>query len=83
MNNTIAQINRNAAVVLNQKAANINSKAAIIEAKNNRFNQARDLADEAISDFMATMNLEYQMYQDFEADNKDLIDSLDQEYKDA
>jgi hypothetical protein len=81
--NAVAQINRNANVLLGQKSSNINSKLAIMEAQNNNWESAQKFVNQAIVDYTAGLTADYDMLSSFIKDNNDLIDSLGKDYKDA
>jgi len=66
---------------LNSMAAMINSKAAIMEARQNNFNEARSFANDAVSNYTADLYFEYKRYEEFVDMNMDLLDSLGAEYK--
>lgn len=83
INNQIAQINRNANVVLGQKSSNINSKLAIMEAQNNNWEQAQKFVNQAITDYTAGLTADYDMALKFYDENQDLIDSLGKDYTSA
>lgn len=83
INNQIAQINRNSAPVLNQLSANINSKAAVLQALQGRFEEAQNFArqavDDATADYKFKMDSLFSMYDM----NKSLVDGIHSDYKDA
>lgn len=83
INNQTAQIERNAAPRLNELSANINSKAAVLQALQGRFNEAQTYVNQAVQD--ATANTKYQMdlFNTFYQINQDSIDRLDTIYQDA
>lgn len=83
MNNQIAQINRNAAVVLNQKAANINAKTATLEALRGNFESARSYVNEAVKNATATFEYNYNLYKTFAEINQEQFNALDSVYKEA
>ena len=83
MNNQIAQINRNSAVVLNQKAANINAKTATLEALRGNFESARSYVNEAVKNATATFEYNYNLYKTFAEINQEQFDALDGVYKEA
>jgi LysM repeat protein len=83
LNNQVAQINRNANVLLTQKSANINTKTAIMEAKNSNWDSAQKFVNQAISDYTAGLTADYEMATKFYDDNQDLIDSLGKDYSNA
>jgi hypothetical protein len=68
---------------LNLMAAGINSKAAIMEAKQGRFEEARSFVNEAVSAYVADMKFQYAQYQDFVEMNQEFLDSLGADYKDT
>ena len=82
-NNSIAQINRNANVVLTQKSSNINSKLAVMEAAAGQWENAQKFVDKSISDYTAGLTADYNMLESFIDDNNDLISSLGTEYTNA
>jgi hypothetical protein len=82
-NNAIAQINRNANVLLTQKSSNINAKMAIMEYQQGNFENAQKFVNQAITDYTAGLQADYNMLESFIEDNNDLIDSLEADYKDA
>jgi hypothetical protein len=83
MNNQIAQIERNAAPRLNQMSADINSKAAIMEAKSNRWTEAQNYVNQAVSDYTADLKWNFDMYNAIYDQNQDIIDRLDTKYQNA
>jgi hypothetical protein len=66
---------------LNAMAAGINSKAAIMEAKQGNFNEARSLANEAVDAYVSDLRFEYSRYDEFVDMNMDLLESMGSEYK--
>jgi hypothetical protein len=68
---------------LNLMAARINSKAAIIEAKQGNYNEARSLVDEAVSDYTADMKFQYSQFQEFMEMNQEFLDDLGADYKET
>jgi hypothetical protein len=82
-NNSIAQINRNANVVINQKTGNINSKAALMQAKQGNFELAQGFVNKAVDAYTAQLKTDLQMTMDFYDNNQDLIDSLGKDYSTA
>ena len=83
MSNQIAQINRNSAVVLNQKASNINAKTATLEALRGNFESARSYVNEAVKNATATFEYNYNLYKTFAEINQEQFDALDGVYKEA
>jgi peptidoglycan hydrolase-like protein with peptidoglycan-binding domain len=83
INNQIAQIQRNAAPKLNMMSANINSKAATMQALQGNFNSAQDFVNQAVQDATAEQKYNFDLYQTFYQINKDTIDALDAPYAEA
>jgi hypothetical protein len=78
-----ARINREANVVLGQKASAIKTKLAIMEMKNNNFTQAQNFVDQAIKDYTAGLTADYETAIKFYDDNQDIIDNLGKDYTSA
>lgn len=83
INNQTAQIQRNAAPVLNQLSANINSKSAVLQALQGNFAEARNFVNQAVQDATAEYKYNADMYTTFYELNKDIIETLDAPYKEA
>jgi len=83
INNQIAQINRNAAPELNRIAAIINAKTGVAEMMRGQFADAQMLINQAVEDATAESRYNYEMYNMFYTKNKDALDRLDSQYKDA
>jgi len=83
INNQLSQIERNAAVVLNQKAANINAKTATLSLMNEDYNTARSFLKDAADLANAQYEREYQQALLIRDMNKDLFDGMSNIYKDA
>lgn len=83
LNNQAAQIQRNAAPKLNQLSANINSKAAVLQASQGMFSEAQNYVNQAVTDATADLKFNSEMYQTFYDNNQNVIDGLDTKYKDA
>ena len=83
INNQQAQINRNAAVVLNQKAANINAKTATLEALQGNFASAQTFVNQAVQAAAAQYEYNYNSYKIFKEQNDEMFNALDSVYQDA
>lgn len=83
INNRIAQIERNAAPRLNEMSANINAKAATLQALQGNFAQARSFVDQAVQDAVADRKFKVDLYTTMYQMNQDQIDRLDKKYQDA
>lgn len=83
INNQIAQINRNAAPRLNTLSANINSKAASLQASQGLFNEAQDYVNKAVNDATADLKFNVDMFNEFYDLNQSVIDKLDVKYQNA
>lgn len=83
LNNQAAQIQRNAAPGLNAMSANINSKAAALQASQGMFAEAQNYVDKAVSDATADLKFNSDMYQTFYTQNQSTIDNLDSQYQTA
>jgi tetratricopeptide (TPR) repeat protein len=79
----VARVTRNAAIDLNQKSANINTKTAIMESERGNFKEAMDFVNQAVDDATADLKYNVDMFNTFYNVNKDAIDRLDGKYKDA
>lgn len=83
INNQVAQIERNAAPRLNEMSANINSKAAVLQAEQGQFQEAEKYVAQAVSDATADMKYKFDLFNSFYKMNQDTIDRLDTIYKDS
>jgi len=83
INNQVAQINRNANVILGQKSANINTKLAVMQMQNGDYQEAMKSANQAVNDWVKAKEIEYDMAKTFYNENADLIKSLGKDVKDA
>lgn len=83
INNQLAQIERNSAVVLNQKAANINAKTATLALMNEDYNMARSFLNDAVQLANTQYEREYQEALLVKEMNSDLFNGLDSIYKEA
>lgn len=83
INNQTAQIQRNAAPKLNQMSANINAKAATLQALQGNFNEAQNFVNQAVQDATAEFKYNLDVYTTFYEMNKSVIESLDAPYQKA
>lgn len=83
LNNQAAQIDRNAAPRLNMLSANINSKAATLQALQGNFNEARSFVDQAVQDATADTKFKLDTIKTFYDMNQDTISRLDTKYQNA
>lgn len=83
INNQTAQIERNAAPKLNELSANINSKAAVLQASQGMFNEAQSYISQAVADSTADTKYKMDLFTTFYTVNQDSIDRLDKIYQDA
>lgn len=83
INNQTAQIQRNAAPVLNQLSANINAKSAVLQALQGNFAEAQNFVNQAVQDATAEYKYNADLYSTFYQLNKDAIETLDAPYKEA
>lgn len=83
INNQVAQINRNAAPLLNQKSANINAEAAALQAQQGNFAEAQNFVNQAVADATATKKDVVDSYNAFASIYQDSIDRLNKVYQSA
>ena len=83
INNQSAQIERNAAPKLNQLSANINSKAAVLQALQGRFNEAQDYVRQAVADATADTRYKMDVYKEFYKLNEDNFDRVESIYSNS
>ncbi len=83
LNNQAAQIDRNAAPKLNMLSANINSKAAVLQALQGNFNEARSFVNQAVEDSTADLKFKFDTATTFYNMNEDAISRLDTKYQNA
>lgn len=83
LNNQLAQIDRNAAPTLNRMSADINSKAALYEAKQGRLKEAQDYAQKAVEAATATQKYNMDMYNLVADEWAPIISGLDKEIQNA
>lgn len=83
INNQIAQIERNAAPKLNEISANINSKAATLQALQGNFAEAQSFVNQAVEDAIADQKYQLDLFKMFYDMNQDNIDRLESRYQDA
>jgi hypothetical protein len=78
-----ARINKEANVVLGQKASAIKTKLAIMEMKQGNFENAQKFVNQSIKDYTAALQAEYDLNVQFYEENQALIDDLGKDYTDA
>jgi hypothetical protein len=78
-----ALIQNQYAIELNRQSANINGKAAILEAKQGRWEEAQKYAEAAVSAAVAEQAYNLQMYQMFYNENQDIINGLSSDLRNA
>jgi hypothetical protein len=83
INNQIAQIERNAAPKLNQLSANINAKAATLQALQGSFREAQNFINQAVQDATADLRYTADLYSLFKTQNEKLFEQMDAPYKEA
>ena len=83
INNQIAQIERNAAPKLNRLSADINAKAAVIQALQGNFASAQQYVNQAVQDATAMNKYNYDIYEMNYNMNKDNFDRLGEIYTTA
>lgn len=76
-------VNKQYNIELSQIASKIKVKAAIMEMKQGNFNTARSFIREAIADYTYETGLIYTQYSMFKEENKEVLDELKSEYKEA
>jgi len=83
INNQVAQIERNAAPQLNQLSANINAKAAALQAQQGNFAEAQAYVNQAVQDATAETKFQFDMYQMLYQNNQESFDRLNAIYTNA
>lgn len=83
INNQTAQIERNAAPQLNELSANINSKAAVLQALQGQFNEAQSFVNNAVNAYTADYEFKLNALKTFYDMNQDTIKNLDSKYQSA
>lgn len=83
INNTIAQIDRNAAPQLSVLSANINSKAATMQALQGNFSEASKFVDQAVQDVTADKKMQVDLLTTFLQLNETAIGRLETKYQNA
>ena len=83
INNQIAQINRNAAPELNRLSANVNAKAATMEALQGNFDRAQNYINQAVQDATADFKNKVDAFSMFYEMNQDTLTRLDTKYQTA
>ena len=76
-------INKAYNIELSRKSAQINTKLAIMEMKQENFAEAQAFIDDAVNDYMAPIKDDYAVFQQFREEQADKIAGLDNEYKEA
>jgi len=64
-------------------SANIKTRLGVMEMEAGNFEKARSLVAEAVGDYTFDLTLEWQQFEDFKAENDDLLADLDDEYTSA
>jgi len=83
INNQTAQIERNAAPKLNEISANINAKAATLQAQQGNYAEARSYVNDAVQAATADAKFKFDMFSTFYEINKDNFDRVESIYSDA
>jgi hypothetical protein len=83
INNQTAQIERNAAPQLNRLSAQINAKAATLQALQGNFAEARSYINQAVQDATADTKFKYDMMKATYDMNEDSFNRIDSVYKTA
>lgn len=83
INNQTQQIERNAAPQLAYLSANINSKAATLQALQGNFNEARSFVNQAVEDSLSDWKYEVDLRLDFKDKNDALLKEVRSEYSKA
>jgi len=83
LDSRVAKIKNDAAIQLNQMSANINSKAATLQALQGNFNSAQNFVNQAVQDATAEQRYNMDLYNTVHNRNKDIFDALDEPYKKA
>ena len=83
INNQTAQIRNNAAPELNRLSANINSKAAVLQALQGQFSEAETYVKNAVSAQTADYEFKLNALKTFYDMNEDTITRLDSKYQNA
>lgn len=78
-----ALINKQYNITLSQKSAAINTKMAIMQMKQENFAEAQSFIDDAVADYLAPLEADYQVFQQFRLENQERIDQLNDEEKEA
>lgn len=79
----VARTERDYAVRLNEKSANIKAKAAVFEARQGNFQEAQNYVNQAVNDATADLKFNMDMFKTFYDLNQDQIDRLDTKYSSA
>lgn len=83
ISNQVAQINRNAAPVLNQIAADINAKTAMMQVSQGQIQNAQKYIAQMVDAVTADRKDTYDMYVRLQSENEQVYNSLKSEYKEA
>jgi len=83
INNQVAQIERNAAPKLNRLSAEINAKAAILQAQQGNFAEAQKYINQAVDDATAETKFQYDMYALVAQENEDNFSRIQSIYTEA
>jgi hypothetical protein len=68
-------------VELNRMATNINTRAAVMEARQGNFQEARSFVNEAIQNYTYDLKLTYEQYDMFREENMDILNDLGEDIK--
>lgn len=83
INNQVQQIERNAAPQLQRVSAQINAKAAVLEAQQGNFAQAQSYVNQAVQDAVADYKFKADMYSEMYKLNEDSFNRVSSIYSDA
>lgn len=83
INNQTAQIERNAAPKLNVLSADINAKAATLQAQQGNYAEARAYVNDAVQAATADAKFQFDMFQSFYEVNQDNFDRVDSIYNES
>jgi len=82
-NREVQNITNKYNIEINRIAAKINTKSAIMAQKQGLMNEAKAFVKEAVDAYTYDLQLAYTQFDKFEEDNRDLLEEIGQEYKDA
>lgn len=83
INSLTAKIERDYAPKLSRMSADINSKAAVLQALQGNFAEARSFVNQAVEDATADLKFKLDTFNTFYQINQDSITRLDSQYRDA